>query len=251
MKTKIGILVVCLLLISGTSYGAIVGQYDFDDGTADDGSGNSHNGTLVGDAVIINDAQRGKVLSLDGDGDRVDLGNGSWTNLGNNITIAAWIKVDEFDVNYQTAVAKGNNTYRLGRSGGKDGMAFLVTRDSGGYGSAFAGDNQGITVDDSQWHHIVGTYDGDVVRIYIDGQECEVAMDEDSFNVNTTDEPLWIGGNSEESARDWRGLIDDVYIYDNTLTATEVGTLYATTPEPATIALLGFGSLMFIRSKRK
>ena len=52
--------------------------------------------------AIIDDAERGKVLSLDGSGDYVDLGNGAWTNPGNNMTVAAWIKVNTFDASYQT-----------------------------------------------------------------------------------------------------------------------------------------------------
>ena len=60
----------------------LLGRWNFDDGTANDSSGYGHNGTLVGNATIIDDAERGKVLALDGTGDYVDLGNGSLDQSG-------------------------------------------------------------------------------------------------------------------------------------------------------------------------
>ena len=58
--------------------GKLIARYTFDEvsgKTAPDLSGNKIDATLVGDARIVDDPVRGKVLELDGDGDWVDCGN--------------------------------------------------------------------------------------------------------------------------------------------------------------------------------
>src|SRR5262249_55491086 len=62
----------------------MVARLTFDDGTAADSSGYGNHGTLMNGAMIITDPARGKVLSLDGVDDFVDLGNGPSLNLSAN-----------------------------------------------------------------------------------------------------------------------------------------------------------------------
>jgi len=67
-------------------------RYAFDDNTANDSTGHGFNGTLMGTAAIVTDAIRGKVLSLDGVGGKVDLGNPAGLNVVGECTFAAWVK---------------------------------------------------------------------------------------------------------------------------------------------------------------
>lgn len=82
------------------------------------------------------------------------------------------------------------------------------------------------------WHHVAFTYDGSRtasgVRIFVDGrmQEVEVLLDAINQDFFTT-EPLRIGGGGGFGPP-FRGLIDDVRIYDRVLPEAEVAVLAVT-----------------------
>ena len=72
------------------------GLYTFEGGNADDQSvGTSYDGTLEGDASIVSDAQRGQVLSLDGDGDSVKI-TGRFGEP-TNVTLSAFVNLASTD----------------------------------------------------------------------------------------------------------------------------------------------------------
>ncbi len=78
------------------------------------------------------------------------------------------------------------------------------------------------TFQPDDWYHIVFTYNSGVATIYING----VAIGSNSFTQgSTTLLPLYIGS-SDGTAEYFNGSIDDVRIYNRTLTATEVKNLY-------------------------
>ena len=193
-----------------------IGAWTFDDGTANDSSGNGHNGTLAGNAVIVTDAERGEVLALDGDGDYVDLGNGDWTNPGNNMTVAAWFKVDVFDVAYQTIIAKGLYTYRLGRTTNSNKLQAYMDYDANHNWQVATG----TTIVNVGWHHAAVTYDGTNMKLYIDGVQegGNVALS----TLHTSTANLCIGRNVDSTGRDWQGWIDDVRLYNKALTPAQI-----------------------------
>jgi len=97
---------ISLLLLAGLAAGPAlaapdpVGCWNFDDGTANDSSGNDHHGTLdQGDGStsvsIVYDADRdSNVLDCDNpeghtNNSVVDCGTGSWANIQSQITVAA------------------------------------------------------------------------------------------------------------------------------------------------------------------
>jgi hypothetical protein len=69
---------------------------------------------------------------------------------------------------------------------------------------------------DGQWHHLAATYNGTVLRVFVDG------VQRASFNVTATigasTLPLMIGGD----AAFFTGLIDEVRVYNRALTATQI-----------------------------
>ncbi|OHB64627.1 MAG: hypothetical protein A2Y77_05970 [Planctomycetes bacterium RBG_13_62_9] len=91
--------------------GRLIARYNFDEvrgKTVPDSSGHEINGTLVGDARIVDDPVRGKVLELDGDGDWVDCGNDPLFGMTEAMTVSGWIKVTE-PFNWRTVIAKGTS----------------------------------------------------------------------------------------------------------------------------------------------
>jgi len=71
-----------------------------------------------------------------------------------------------------------------------------------------------------RWVHIAGTFDGTVMRIYVDGEE-HGAM-ERSGPVNPNDFHLVLGNYDVGHAAHFAGLLDEVKLYDRALSAEEV-----------------------------
>ncbi len=87
---------------------------------------------------------------------------------------------------------------------------------------------------DGEWHHAVGTYDGERIRLYVDGAlasnlpwsgKIEYVLDD---HVDHIHDDFVIGiPNEDEMEQDWqyRGDIDEVQVWDRALSAKEVARL--------------------------
>lgn len=206
---------------------SLIAWWKFDDGggdTASDSVG-GYDGTLLGDPQWV----KGKVgigshaLDFDGVGDYVDsygsYGYGSPLNIYNSdLTISAWVKVRGSG----TIVARAKSsyiTYRLGVAGGK---AYINTyRMFYGHWILY-GDE---ILDLNTWYHIVGVFDraGDKGYVYVNGvQRANGTMTVDPYSNDATTK---IGCRNNPSDQPFRGVIDDVRIYNRSLTEEEVGWL--------------------------
>jgi len=203
------------------SPGGLVGWWKFDEGSggkAIDSSGNNLNGTIAGNPTWVN-GPAGKALQFDGDGGYVDLGNDSSLNITCQITVAAWIKVDTFDRQWQAIITKGDGSWRLQRNGTEGSIEFACT---GAFvPNALVGSLFGIVnVNDGQWHHVAGTYDGSRICLYVDGK-LDISS-EAAGSIEVNDYNVLIGANSEKPDRNFKGSIDDARIYSYALSAEEV-----------------------------
>ncbi len=97
---------------------------------------------------------------------------------------------------------------------------------SGGSGASnFAGVNSSTDVLDGRFHHVVGTWDGFAIRLYIDGRaESEKAFTTPANNNRTVNIGYTWGNNSPQ--RFFRGLVDEVGIYTRALSETEIAAIY-------------------------
>ena len=73
------------------------------------------------------------------------------------------------------------------------------------------------------WHHLAATYDGSVLRMYVDGVQVGT-LNAPGNIANTTGGVLEIGGDALWGEF-WSGGIDDVRIYNRALSATEITAL--------------------------
>lgn len=69
-----------------------------------------------------------------------------------------------------------------------------------------------------QWYHLVGTFDGKTRRLYVNGKEVESVKEPMELFHDST--PITIGSG-------WNGLIDEIMIFDSSLTGEEVRQLYS------------------------
>ena len=79
---------------------------------------------------------------------------------------------------------------------------------------------------DTDWHHLAAIYDGNTIKIYLDGNL--MASEETSGNLHAASSDIYIGNQATEN--DFEGTIDEVKIYNSALTIDEINQIYSTTP---------------------
>jgi len=163
------------------------------------------------------EGQSAGALQLDGVDDYVDCGNDSAFAIVDRITVAAWVKTnDAGNGEHNPFVTKGDRTYALKHNAGNT-IEFFVYDPVAQWCSATYAVNSSFN---DQWHHVAGTYDGNDVKLYIDGVLAATASQVGTINhlvyaVN-------IGRNAQEPDRFYDGAIDEVRIYGRALDATEI-----------------------------
>ena len=232
------VLVLSLTSTVGAKPNDPVGWWKLDEGNGNtvaiDSSSNGNNGSLTN--MTGNEWAEGKIggaLEFDGDNDYVDIGDNSVFDITGNITLAAWIKVDSFTKNYAIIVCKGDaNGWSIGRNSSTSYLIFTCSTDRT---NTVTGNT---AVDDGQWHHVAGVYNGSTMYLYLDGEvdnskSLSGAITTNAYNV-------YIGKSDEHPNSWWNGLIDDVRIYDRALSEEEIqelasdsgGVLIAADPRP-------------------
>lgn len=86
-----------------------------------------------------------------------------------------------------------------------------------------------VRYDDGEWHHAVGIIDRPAgqIRLYVDGNLKATTSSINSAAGNPGyDFPFRFGADWENN-RNYKGMLDDVRIYDRALTLQEIGTLYS------------------------
>jgi len=148
-------------------------------------------------------------LSLNGTSSYMSVPNSSTINISGPITIEAWIKVNSINGNYQDIVCRE----AWGQAGTGGGYEFSITNTGKVRLDLYQSHNQyttaiGVTtVTTNTWHHVAGVFDGNQMRVYLDG-----VLD---GSLSTTSGPasgtsaLNIG-NSTYTTYYFGGLIDEV-----------------------------------------
>ncbi len=179
-----------------------------------DVSDRNNHGTAVG-ANAAAGGKLGRCGYFDGTNDYINCGNNDTLRVtGKEISVEAWVKWEEED--------------------SRDAIVMKTTSNAwdDGYG-LFARDNNTINfyvtsymencaykpfIADNQWHHVVGTYDGLDVRIWVDG--VEGTSDGYIGNISDADNNLEIGRGYRNSYN-FKGCIDEVRIYNNRVLSEE------------------------------
>jgi len=198
----------------------LVAHYTFDEGSGTrvgDSSGYGNHGTVHGDPQWVAGVIGG-AMAFDGVGDYVDCGNDASLVIRDSITISCWIKVASFTRDWETILAMGDDSYRIGRS--------ATTGNSIHFGcNGLSGGNidASTIVTTDTWRHVAVVYDGEYTVIYIDGiEDVRVAS---TGQIDASAHNLYIGENSDATGRYLEGLVDDVRIYNRPLSDGEIAGL--------------------------
>ncbi len=172
----------------------------------------------------------------------VDIGVHEAINqLANDFTVEAWVRPNGTGGGQSFL---SNRTYWEGAGGirlGMDGSRLLFTA----FGPKdYLSDPSVISA--GQWYHVAAVFDADNdVSFFLDGSFVQTVTG--SSPANPSVKPLTFGRNpiSYGSQAFYSGGLDEVAIYDRSLSAAEIHEHYlaATVPEPSTLALLGMGAI--------
>jgi hypothetical protein len=200
----------------------LVAHWTFDEGagtTAADSSGNGLNGTLQYGPTWAPPAAcpKGSCISFDGSDDYVRVGDAAALRLTGDVTVSAWVKPTGAR-SVQSIVSK-RYEYELGAIDGAAPYPLSWTHKQPD-GTLVSGQLVGA-VTPEQWQHVVLVRDGAArqVRGYRNGafelaSGYAVAPGTSSYALNIGRNP---GGNQR-----FRGLIDEVRIYNRALGETEI-----------------------------
>ena len=143
-------------------------------------------------------------------------------------SVAAWFKTSSTFPDDGFIVNKGGSGSDSSGQNQNYGLWFNSgEKASGGYETT-GGSNKFVTssttFNDNQWHHGVVTFDGSIVKLYIDGVQVS-SLASTSTPDNTGNQPLRIGANSRASSDFFVGQIDEVGVWDRALLKEEIDNL--------------------------
>jgi len=167
----------------------------------------------------------GNAMTFDGVNDLIN-GTNSQTLRPNYVTISAWAKTG--DSKSTQFIAGYGNTGYIGYWLGADSIAGFTFSAGNGTSMIQLANPSNYNYRDNVWHHVIGTYNGSAVSIYVDGILKNQNLTAVSSSINYTGMTQFLIGNIEtvNPARYWNGSIDEVRIYNRSLSSDEVYELY-------------------------
>lgn len=186
-----------------------------------DVSGNGHDGSFGNGVERVNLGQYGNALDFDGTNGRVDLG--TLDIPGSALTIAAWIRPDNFGTSDARIISKATGVDEI------DHYWMLSTVNNGEIKLRFrlkTISSVSCTLIGSKtllagvWTHVAATYDGAAIRLYVNGV-LDATLARSGMIVQDPTVPVAIG-DQPQGDRNFDGLIDDVRIYLRALDEAEI-----------------------------
>ena len=208
-------------VVSATTLAAVgplpVAAYAFAEGAGSsvaDVSGLGNAGS-VGSAVWSSQGKFGNALSFDGVGARVTVPDAPSLRLTTAMTLEAWVFPTQVTNAWRDVIYKGDDNYYLMATTTPSSRPMGGGFFSGvGYGEAFGASALAANT----WTHLAATYDGSMVRLYVNG--VQVASKAQTGSLRTSANPLQIGGDGIYGQY-FAGRIDEVRVYNVALTQTQ------------------------------
>ncbi len=181
----------------------------------------NHNGVISGAGWV--NGINGKALQFDGNTNQVQVPSSGFDPTGNSISFSFWFRLN----------AVGDNGSFIFQD-----VKYKVSMDPQGrvgfalYTPVWASVNSGFSnrILDTDWHHIVTTYDGATMKIFQDGLFRTSLANSGNLQVSNSD--VYIG--RQRNITPFKGIIDEMLVYNRALTEAEILQIFGSTPAPST-----------------
>jgi hypothetical protein len=218
------------VIISGDVQNAIAGYYmdgseleNFSVSTLNGKSAGMNTTNLVQSNLTRTQPFSSYSVYFDGAGDTFDIPDATVLKP-QNITVSMWINGGAQTGNYRYPLAKyytgGGPAYGFTTSSTTDKIGFIIRKgnDTGWVTTALT------SVMDDTWHHIVGTFNGTTVSLYVDGVLTSgVAAGATGITYGSGD--LTIGA-LQASSLEYAGNMSNVAIWDSSLNQDDIINIY-------------------------
>jgi hypothetical protein len=195
-----------------------------------DSTGNAHNGTVSGAQWTA--GHRDNALAFDGADDRVECG--AWDVPGTAITFCAWVKPDAAFVDNDArilskavGIQEPDHWWMLSTSTAGGQRRLRARLKAGGATTTLIASSGNLSL--NTWHHAAASYDGATLRLFLNGAEVGSAAKTGALDANSS-AAVWIGANPPTAYAPFRGLIDDVRIYNIAMNAAALTAVMNDTP---------------------
>ncbi len=203
---------------------AIVAWWKLDETSgliAADSSGNGNDGTLTN--MFGDEWTTGQVdgaLEFDGADDNIDCGNDDSLNITDEITLSAWINmVQRPDRDNWYTITWKENAYSMYLYGTDSTVTTLGADFWLDTGRADIWSGPDIDIPPNDWAHVAVTFDGTEFKFYVNGEHDYTEDEPGTIEIST------INFLFNEAGSIFKGLMDDVRVYNYALSGEEIAQL--------------------------
>ncbi len=146
-------------------------------------------------------------------------------NRSTKVTVMAWVKTTD-SVGSHIAIARQHNApggWAMSANG-KSAVFALYNQTGSTKGALQASSAANLSA--GEWHHVAGRYNGTHVSVFLDGNETSTVPTASEGPFLTTNGGIYIG--TTNSAFSWNGSIDEVHIYNDSLSNQQIKTIFHT-----------------------
>jgi len=210
----------------------LVGYWPFN-GNANDQSGNGNNGTVNGATNTTDrNGNANSAYSFNGTNSQIIISDNSQLDLTNDFTVSSWFYLNSFGNQWSNILSKhnqipGQGTYSFGIVSALIPVPQL-TFQADPYFGTIANSGIGGQVGLNQWYNCTVSYQksSSLLKYYLNG--VLISTINIAFDISDTSYNLIIG--HEEGTADltrwFNGKIDDIGIWNRTLTQQEITAMY-------------------------
>jgi gliding motility-associated-like protein len=213
----------------------LVGYYPFC-GNANDGSGNGNNGVVSGATLTIDRfGNTNSAYNFNGTNNYITIANVAANTFTSTFSISVWVKPAAGYGSGSSPNGTQNQIVSKWGFAGVNNASYSLGVDQAGI--AFTGVHNGSvsssvnsspsTISINEWHHLVSTLSGGVLRLYVDNVLVKTISN--SVNAQNSRYTLDIAREALGNYSYFKGVIDDIQIYNRALTPCEVNQIYTST----------------------